>query len=149
MEAAISADFASSGVQRDKIEEIIQDIEEDYPDINIEIEEPQGVFPVPGGDPLTLIIALHAGIAIIDKAYPKIQRRLSDEGGDVDLLEVDNIAKERLAKNTQMEKSEMNLMKKDRAGGYLCYTYKCTQDGSEHYIEINKNDITDWKYEEQ
>lgn len=149
MKAAISADFASTEVQRNEIEEIIEDIEEDHPDAEIEIEDPQGVFPVPGGDPLTVIIAVHAGIGIIDKLYPKIQRRLSDKGGDVDFLEVDDIARERLATNTQMKRDNIDLVSKNRSGEYFCYTFRCLDDESEHYIEINQNNITDWKYEEQ
>ena len=149
MEVEIAVEFENADIQRNDIEDILQELRDGEEDIDFQIKEPKEAFPVPPADPFTVIIAAGTTIDLLIRIYPHLKERFTEEGGDVDLLDVEQVAIEHLVNNTNVTRDQLVLKSKSVSGRYLVFIYEYDADGSKHYIEINRDDPSDWQYEER
>lgn len=147
MEANLAVHLEDEGVDRDEIESLLREIRESHPEVDIEIEEPKGAFPI--GDPLQLVIAVNASAQLIAFLYPRIKDRFSKMGGNTSLLDIDEMAIEYLDNHTRVTQDQLDLMEKRISDDYAIFIFAYQEDGSEHYIKINTDNPADWEYNER
>lgn len=148
MEGSLSIEFEHPSVERAGLEEELRNVQEYYPDSEISIEEPKGAFPA-GVDPLQVIVAVNASVQAFVLIYPTLREKLAEMGGETNVLDVDKIALEYLDQHTRVTRDQLDLADRSTSGQHVIFVYEYLEDGSEHYIRINRDEPTDWEYEER
>jgi hypothetical protein len=149
MQTEIMVNLEKEGVQREEIEDRLQDIETSYPEVDLEIKDPDGAFPTTPTDPFTLVIAANASVQLLACIYPKLKSKISEIRGESEVLNVEDVAAEYLEQHTRVTTDKLDLNKKEASDNYLIFVFEYLEDGSEHYIKIDPDNIRDWTYEER
>lgn len=150
MQANISISIQDSSTTPDDVRGILQEMESTFPEASFEIDDPEGGFPTPPPtDPYTLIIATNASVQLIAVLIPKLKDKLSGIIDDADVLNIEDVAMEYLEEHTRVSRGGLDLKNREVSENDVTFEYEYMADGSLHRITINRDDITNWEYEER
>lgn len=147
MEIRIASEFDAEGVTEEEIQEMIEEIQEHHPELEVEVSNAEEVFPT-GIETGTLILIAKAGLDIALFLYPVVRERLEDVGGDVEITNLVEISKDILVQHTRVSESGLELSRTETLNGDVEFYFRYESDGSIHKIRINRNTPEEWEYME-